>query len=183
MAFDITYGPAHSPSELWSWHWNYGVSSWGERGELRATSDSSVFGANHDGAGVGFLVNIVTERVLYVEFDLVSWAISQAFGIWGWANAEPMLDLWIVGVAPQTSNIAVRMQMGIEMRAVAPLFGAVDLRSHRAVWTNAAQCPIPRPAAPGPVFVGIGVKSYAGTGGIWCTAHADIRTTVRSLRV
>jgi hypothetical protein len=182
MAFDITYGPGHAASEPWRWGWAYGTGTLNSAGAVSARASSAEFGSNYDGAGVGFIVDVTTEWHIFVTARLTGLASSTAVGIWGYASAEPMFDLWARGVDPATDPIDGGYEVGIGMRAVAPIFGLVSITNQTRSAEPTLSYTFPTPVRPGRVFVGAGVKAYAGTGGFFCGADASISSTIRSVR-
>ena len=174
---DVTFFPP------WGWAWRYGTGAFDAGGNVSANSSSAIVGSNFDGAGVGAVFDVTTERQLFVISRLSAVASSEAVGIWGWASAEPMFDLWLRGMSPATDVINNHYEVGIEMRAVAPVFGLVALRNQTRTAEPTLSLSRQFPVQPGPVFAGAGVKTYAGTGGFFCGATSSIRTVVRSIRV
>jgi hypothetical protein len=183
MSFDITYGPGHSASEPWRWGWSYGTGTLNSAGEVSANASSVEIGSNYDGAGVGFVVDITNEWHVFVTARLSGDAFSEAYGIWGYASAEPMFQLWARGVAPATDPIDSSYEVGIGMRAVAPVFGIVNLGTQRRTVEPTLSYTLPTPVRPGRVFFGAGVKAYAGTTGFVAAAHSSLLSTIRSVRV
>jgi hypothetical protein len=86
-------------------------------------------------------------------------------------------------MSPETRSVDAHYEVGIGMRAVAPIFGIVDLGTQTRTLTPTLSATRQFPIQRGPIFAGAGVKTYAGTGGFFCGANASIRTTVRSIRV
>jgi hypothetical protein len=165
--------------------WSYGKGQNSSNGSVSSGSESFDIGSNHDGAGVGFVVNLNTERVLFVEANLHGLASSLALGVWGYANAEPMFHVAIVGLDPSTRELTDYWEVGIELRAVAPVFGAVELPTHPGQLSSATpNGSLSRVGTdPGRVFIGAGVKTYAGTGGAFAYAKSRIRAGVDLVRV
>jgi hypothetical protein len=182
MAFDVTMTRA-SFGGTWPFMWRYGTGRGDpSTGFVSARSSSALAGSNFDGVGFGFLVNVTRERALYVISRLRGFATSEAFGYWGYANAEPMFDLWLFGMEPSTSHINEHYEVGIGMRAVAPVFGLVALRNQTRTVEPTLLYTLPLPLRPGRVFAGVGVKTYAGTGG-FSVANTSIESTIESIRV
>jgi hypothetical protein len=187
VAFDITFGPGHAASERWGWGWRYGTGTVDASGAVSARSSSGFAGSNYDGAGVGFVFDVTNEWHFFVMAELEGWAYAEAVGYWGYANAEPMFELWLRGMSPETDDLDHHYEVGIEMRAVAPIFGLVHLGTTRR--TVSPTLSYSRfegrrfgPFPPGRVFAGAGVKTYAGTTGI-AVANARIESVIRAIRV
>lgn len=176
---DIT----RSATDGYPWYWKYGTGEVSSDGSVSCESESFEFGSNYDGAGVGFVVDVTTERGLYVDVNLHGVASSWVTSVFGYANAEPMFEVYIYGLDLATREFTNTWEVGIDLRAVAPVFGHVDLADQRRAATpNGSVSRVSR--APGRVFVGGGVKTYAGTAvGLGATADARINATVDSIRV
>lgn len=176
--FDITQnGPGG-----FGWGWTYGTGSGAADGSLSCNSAATEIGSNYDGAVHGLVVDVTTEQTLYVDVNLHGIGSATAVGLWGYANAEPMFDVWIIGLDPSTQEFTSEWQVGIDLRAVAPGFGWVELDNQpRAATPNGNVSRIS--TGPGRVFVGGGVKTYAGTGGFGAVARSSITGFVDLIRV
>jgi hypothetical protein len=181
---DVTFGPGHAVGETWPFAWSFGTGAFDPvTGAVSSRSEAFEIGSAVDGAGVGFLFNVTTERQMFVIANLTGQVQSQAVGIWGYASAEPLFDLWLFGMSPATRPVNSHYEVGLGMRAIAPVFGIVDHGTQTRTLTPTLSDTRQFPIQPGTIFAGAGVKTYAGAGGFFCGANASIRTTVRSIRV
>jgi hypothetical protein len=173
------------PADSYPSFWSYGTGRQSSDGVVSCVSKSAEVGSNYDGAGVGFVVDLTTEWNLYVEANLHGLAHSFAAGFYGYANAEPMFHVAIVGLDPSTRELTDFWEVGVNLRAVAPVFGWVELPTRAgqliSATPNGSLSRMRRD--PGRVFVGAGVKTYAGTGGFIASANAGFRASVDLVRV
>ena len=182
MAFDFTVTPATFGGR-WPGVWSYGTGRADtSTGFVSARSSSGIATSNFDGAGVGFLLDITTERTIFVTARLRGFASSEAVSMWGYASAEPMFDLWLFGFDAATRHIVGNYQVGIGMRAVAPVVGWVQILNQTRMVEPALPVNPPLPLRSGRLFAGIGVKTYAGSGFL-SGSNAYIESRIDAIRV